>query len=233
MMPIVAIIPSLNPDETLVKLVSDLIDIGFTDIILVDDGSSEESKHIFKEISDKCILLEHTSNLGKGAGLKTAFKYYVENFDISNYKGVVTLDADGQHLPADVLSCSNRLIGDKAELILGTRNFNESSVPFKSKYGNKLTTIIFWAFFHKKILDTQTGLRVISNSFLTKCLAIPGDRFEYEINVLIDAVKDNIIIKEEFIETVYINSNRETHFNPLKDSLIIYREMFKAVWRKK
>lgn len=102
--PVVAIIPSLNPDSKLPEVVDGLFSVGFTDVLLVDDGSRAECRPIFDALAEQkgCTVLHHDVNRGKGRALKTAFSYYLENFDKATYCGVVTADADGQHLPQDI-----------------------------------------------------------------------------------------------------------------------------------
>ena len=214
--PVVCVIPSLNPDESLLKVIENLIQVGITDIVIVDDGSRKECEIIFSEAKNfGATVIKHAVNKGKGAALKTAFNYYFNNYDVNYYKGVVTADADGQHLATDIKKIADILIGsDKSamRMILGTRDFNEKNVPFKSRNGNKITTVVFEVLFGKKINDTQTGLRGISNQFLKRCVDLPQNRFEYEINMLIDAVKNNVIIEEAFIRTVYIDGNDGVKF---------------------
>ena len=229
--PIVAIIPSLNPDEKLPEVVKGLFAVGFSDVILVNDGSRQECVPIFQELSNLpgCVVLNHECNKGKGRALKTAFSYYLENYDPTCYYGVVTADADGQHLPQDIYKTAQSLMEDgkpKAHtMALGTRDFNEEHVPFKSRNGNKITTVVFKILYGKWINDTQTGLRAISNDFVKDCLEIRGERFEYEINMLIRGVLQKVEMVEVIIETVYFDNNRETHFHPVKDSIRIYRVM--------
>lgn len=233
--PVVCVIPSLNPDESLLKVIENLIQVGITDIVIVDDGSRKECEIIFSEAKNLgATVIKHAVNKGKGAALKTAFNYYFNNYNVSYYKGVVTADADGQHLATDIKKIADILIDNDnsaRRMILGTRDFNEKNVPFKSRNGNKITTVVFEVLFGKKINDTQTGLRGISNQFLKRCVDLPQNRFEYEINMLIDAVKNNVIIEEAFIRTVYIDGNRETHFRPFADSFKIYAVMFSAFFR--
>lgn len=231
--PVVVIIPSLNPDENLVKTVKNIIVQGFEKIIIVDDGSKSECQCFFEELSNltQVQIIHHDINKGKGAALKTAFTYYLHNYDQKTYTGVVTADADGQHLAEDIYKNALRLhneilVGETDVLVLGTRDFDNPIVPFKSKSGNKITTTIFKILYGKRINDTQTGLRGISNDYLKRCLKLQGERFEYEINMLIDAVVCGVKILEEQITTVYLNNNRETHFNPIKDSIKIYKVMF-------
>lgn len=235
--PVVAIIPSLNPDDKLPGVVDGLFACGFSDVILVDDGSRQECQPIFDRLAELpgCTVLHHEVNKGKGRALKTAFAYYLEHFDQQEYFGVVTADADGQHLPEDIYLTAKELIRDGREknhtIALGTRNFNEEQVPFKSRNGNKITTVVFQLLYGKRINDTQTGLRAISNDFTRMCLDIKGERFEYEINMLIRAVLEKLEIVEVIIKTVYFDNNRETHFHPVKDSFRIYKVMFASFLR--
>lgn len=242
--PVVAVIPSLNPDDKLPQTVDGLFRVGFTDIILVDDGSRPDCKPIFDALGERsgCTVLHHGENRGKGRALKTAFAYYLEQFDPGVYSGVVTADADGQHLPEDIYQTAKTLctsedidgqmcLKEKDTFALGTRNFDEEIVPFKSRNGNKITTMVFQLLYGRLIHDTQTGLRAIPNRFLPVCLATKGERFEYEINMLIEAVNRKMNIVEVPIQTVYFDSNRETHFHPVKDSVRIYRVMFGSFLR--
>ena len=221
---VVLIIPSLNPNHKLIEYVENSIKIGFKNIIIVNDGSDKKYNKYYDKISKykECIILKHKTNQGKGSALKTAFNYYINNF--KGFDGVVTADSDGQHLPNDTLNVAKSI--EKNSLVLGTRNFNKKQVPFKSKYGNKITTLIFKMLYGKKINDTQTGLRGLSNDFIETSLNLTGERFEYEINMLIVAVKNKIKIKEMSIRTIYIEKNKSSHFNPIKDSFKIYSVLF-------
>lgn len=223
---IVSLIPSLNPTEKLINYVNELIDIGFEKIIIVNDGSGEEYNKYFEQLEThkECIVLKHTINKGKGRALKTGFEYYLKNF--KDYDGIVTSDSDGQHSAKDTKLIACKLSQYNNSLILGSRNFDLKNVPFKSKSGNKITSFIFKLLYGKKINDTQTGLRGIPNNYIQSCLDLVGERFEYEINMLCDAVEQNIDIKEIIIETIYLNENQSSHFNPIKDSIRIYKVIF-------
>lgn len=230
--PVVALIPSLNPDEKLLQTVKGLFTAGFSNVLLIDDGSRQDCQPIFEELAllPGCTVLHHEVNKGKGRALKTGFQYYLENYDQHVFAGVVTADADGQHLPEDIYQSALPLLGEAA-LTLGTRNFNEEQVPFKSRNGNKITTTVFKLLYGKLINDTQTGLRGIANSYIPACLELKGERFEYEINMLIDAARKKLNIVEIPIQTVYFDNNRETHFHPVKDSIRIYRVMLASFFR--
>lgn len=224
-MKIVPIIPSLNPDNKLERLVDELIENDFKKIIIVNDGSSD--KEIFDKLEKKeeCIILTHDINKGKGCALKTAFKYYQESL-MDEYSGVITLDSDGQHSVSDVINISNVLV-DNDMFILGTRLFNTKETPLRNKTGNRITSYVFKWLYGVYLKDTQTGLRAIPNRLINLHLNTTGDRFEYEINALIDLVKVKEKILQIDIKTVYLeNSNKNSHFNPFKDSYRIYKIMF-------
>lgn len=225
-MKIIPIIPSLNPDYKLLKLVNDLISNDFNKIIVIDDGSNDKS--IFNTLAKKkeCIVLTHDINKGKGKALKTAFSYYKNNL-INDYLGVITLDSDGQHSIYDTINISS-LLANNDTFILGTRLFNVKETPLRNKMGNRITSFIFKKLYHVYLKDTQTGLRGIPNRLIDLHLNSAGDRFEYEINTLIDLVKSNEKIFQVDIKTVYLeNSNKNSHFNPFKDSYQIYKILFK------
>lgn len=229
----VILIPSLDPYEKTVELISELISVGIEKIIVVNDGSKKDSQQYFDKIgkNPECIILNHAVNLGKGRAIKTGLNYFLNTFSREEMSGIVTADADGQHSAEDIVKVAFRLTHEKESLILGTRDFNEEIVPFKSKNGNKITTAVFRLLYSKKINDTQTGLRGIPYEFTKTCLKLPGERFEYEINMLIKAVQEKINIVEEKIQTIYFNSNRATHFDTVKDSARIYRILFGCFFR--
>lgn len=253
----VIIIPSLNPDEKLIHYIDSLIKSGFEKIILVDDGSSEAGQKVLCEAGSmlECELLVHTVNMGKGRALKNAFNIYCQKY-AQDYLGVITVDSDGQHMIQDVIKLDEAFGKYQDTLILGVRDFDEPSVPFKSRLGNKMTRHILKVFIgcanmagaeyenrqnetackgrHRHlagISDTQTGLRAIPNKCIPNYLALSGERFEYETNILIEALRRRTKIHEIKIQTVYVNNNRETHFRPLADSAAIYGLIFTGFFR--
>ena len=222
---IVFLIPSLDPDEKMPSYVRELIEKGAKHILLVDDGSEESNKHFFNELKglNEVTILTHEVNKGKGRALKTAFEYILKN--MKDIKAVVTADADGQHACDDTINTGLKVL-ETNDVVFGTRNFNEDIVPFKSRNGNKITTFVFKLLYGKQVNDTQTGLRGLPIDFLDDCLNIEGERFEYEIGMLIKIVQDERNIYELPIKTIYYNSNRATHFDTFKDSFKIYKIMF-------
>ncbi len=223
---VTVVIPSLNPDEKLRKTVEDLIAVGFTDILLVNDGSAPEFTGNFPKDLPGCTLLTHEINRGKGAALKTAFRYYLEKKRQTS--GVITVDGDGQHIAEDVLRCAAAMC-ETGSLILGVRDFSEPHVPPRSRFGNKTTSLVFRLFCGLRISDTQTGLRAIPAKFLPDMIAVDGDRYEYETNMLLMMSSLNIPYREEKIHTVYIEENKTSHFRPIRDSIRIYGLILKFI----
>ena len=217
------VIPSLNPDKKLSLTVSSAIAAGIDDIILVDDGSSEEKRHYFIELEaayPQVTLLTHETNLGKGAALKTAFSYFLEHN--KERDGVVTSDGDGQHRIEDILACAGEMTNGEHTVVLGCRNFDTENVPAKSRFGNKITSLVFSLFFGMRISDTQTGLRAIPAKYVKDMMEVKGSRYEYETNMLLLMGQHGIPYREVKIETVYYDGNSASHFRPIYDSIRIY-----------
>ena len=217
------VIPSYEPDERLIELLDNLTDSGFEDILIVDDGSGMEYRHIFDEAEKKfdCKILRHHVNMGKGRALKDAFNYLLNNE--KDMIGCITADSDGQHTARDIKKCMDIMILNKQSLVLGSRDFTDDNVPAKSMFGNQITRKIMKVLYGVDVSDTQTGLRGIPRDFMKVLVNVDGERFEFETNMLV-ATKKKCKIIEVPIETIYDSKdNHSTHFNPIKDSIRIYR----------
>lgn len=149
----------------------------------------------------------------------------------SSTGGVITVDSDGQHSVEDVIKLDEAIQKDPLALHLGVRDFDDPSVPLKSKFGNKITKVVMKLLLGGAISDTQTGLRGISNELLPQYLTLFGERFEYETTMLIETLHAHIPICETTIQTIYINDNSETHFRPIQDSIAIYRLIFASFFK--
>lgn len=221
----VVIIPALNPPEQLVDYVEQLLLKDFVHIIVVDDGSIPDSEFVFNELRNigRCTVLVHERNKGKGRALKTAFSYCLTNFP--TIEGVITADADGQHILEDVCRVSDYFSKNSNDLVLGSRNFKKANVPKRSYIGNTITSFGFYLLFRRKLQDTQTGLRAIPFSHLKKMILLKGERYEYEINMLIYAKKQKLNISEVEIQTIYHNNNEGSYYRTIQDSLIIFNRI--------
>ena len=217
----IALIPAYQPDEKLIELVDRLCKDKL-EIVVVNDGSNK--KDIFNKIENKCHVIHHKVNKGKGRALKTGLEFIKEHY--SDKYIVITLDCDGQHTTEDAMKLFEYNVKHPKTLVLGSRAFDKN-VPLRSMLGNTITRHVYALVTGVTINDTQTGLRAFSNQLIDEMINIPGERFEYEINVLLKLAKERTPIKEIEIETIYLNDNKGSHFNAFKDSFKIYKEIFK------
>lgn len=223
----IIVIPAYKPKEILLDIVDDLYRY-FPYIIVVDDGSGEKYSALFERLKYKSVVLKHYVNLGKGRALKTAFNEAIHIMASESgiqWGGVITVDADGQHLVKDVVAVGG-MLGNENSLILGCRKFAGKGVPFRSRLGNIATRLVFRWLCGLNVSDTQTGLRGYPAEYLETCCKIDGERYEYETNVLLNTRKEDIKIREISIETIYEDQNNTSHFNPLFDSIKIYKVIF-------
>lgn len=219
---ILIIIPAYNPPIKLFESLLTKLEGAFKHVLIVNDGSDESFNDFFKKLEKKYHVLKHEYNLGKGEAIKTAYRFAYDNYkDVLAY---VVIDCDNQHDIEDMINCCKAAIEHPDSLVIGVRDFSLDTVPFKSKAGNKITRLMFKWLFNKDITDTQTGLRAISPTIVNKLLAVSGSRYNYELKCLITCCEENIPIVEVPIKTIYIENNKESRFNPVKDSFIIYKE---------
>ena len=211
------IIPAYKPAKELLGLLAQFQDNDEFLPVVVDDGSGADFLPIFDALPEGVTLLRHPENRGKGAALKTAFRHVLENCPQC---------PDGQHRYDDILKVCETAAAHPGTLVLGSRKF-EGDVPFRSRFGNGVTRKVFSVASGVSVYDTQTGLRAFDREALKRFVEIPGERYEYEINMLLTAAQSGMPIIEEWIETVYLEDNASSHFNPLKDSLKIYMCIFK------
>lgn len=218
------IIPALNPLPVLLRLVQDLNRAGFKHIVVIDDGSGEDFQSIITMVVQAgATVLRHAENRGKGAALKTGFGHARAH----GYSAVVTVDADGQHSPTDVVRVAERVLsGTNPTCVLGVRSFS-GNIPFRSKFGNTLTQKVFKAFSALSVSDTQTGLRGFSGALLPELCEIHGSRYEFEMEMLLWLAKERILVVELPIETIYFDNNVHSHFHPIIDSFRIYWVLFR------
>jgi glycosyltransferase involved in cell wall biosynthesis len=220
MKPII-IIPAYEPEASLTGLVDTLAANPDQLIVVVDDGSSPTCGPLFEAVARHAnvVLLRHAVNQGKGQALKTAMNHVLLHHP--DVPGVVTADADGQHLPHDIQAVAAALAAAPHQLWLGCRAFS-GDVPLRSRIGNRVTKLVFKAVFSQGVSDTQTGLRGIPTGLLPALLRCSAARYEFEMEMFVLAKQHGVALREVPIETVYIDGNRMSHFNPLLDSLRIY-----------
>lgn len=224
----IALIPAYKPNIQLLEFVKGIEEHGM-DCLIVNDGSGEEYLSLFHKIEreTEARVLSFPENRGKGAALKAGLEYLQkENAGLQGDFTLITLDADGQHLLKDALNLLSVAEEKKDTLILGSRTQSKDS-PLRSRIGNGITKEVFNLCTGVEVKDTQTGMRAFSGKMIPEMLDIPGERYEYEMNVLLYLAKEGVPMEEVPIETVYINDNAESHFDTVKDSYRIYKQILK------
>ena len=227
------VIPSYNPDVKLSMLVDELIMSGFSDIIIVDDGSDFGIRNVettFEYVKEKaeCTILHHPSNLGKGMALKTGFKFCMHNRNKDTI--VVTMDDDGEYSIPDVNACleiyEENHMEDKPVLI-ASRDFKAGTYSTKRYIINKVAGIAMTYLCGVDIKDVQTGLRIIPVKYMKNLLKIEGERFEYEINMLVELKYNNISTVEHIISKEKETTIRYADYNPIWDICRLIAVMLK------
>ena len=214
------LIPAYEPDEKLIALLKALRDGTDYEIVVIDDGSGAAFQQFFAEAAAFGTVLTHSENRGKGAALKTGISELLEH---SEAEAVVTVDADGQHRVEDAKRVVEALENAKARtLVLGERHFT-GNVPFRSKLGNAVSRLIFRFATGEKVYDTQTGLRAFRRELFEEFLTIPGDRYEYEMNMLLACSRMEVGISGIPIETLYIDGNKSSHYRAVADTFRIFK----------
>lgn len=217
----VILIPAYEPDERLVELVERLAaeDLG---ILVVNDGSSARCASVFDAVSKLAVVLHAEKNRGKGAALKLGMTALQEKFPEATH--FITADADGQHTVADILRVRKEL-QDGSEFVLTMRNLRRN-IPFRSKIGNDLSRFIYTLLTGHFFRDNQSGLRGFHVKHIDWLLQVKGEKYDYEMNALYHADKQHISITTIPIDTIYIDGNSSSHFDPIRDTLRIYRRLF-------
>jgi glycosyltransferase involved in cell wall biosynthesis len=215
------LIPAYRPGAALIDLVHSLRERGFSPIVAVDDGSGSACSEIFSRLSamEDVRVLRHAVNLGKGAALKTGMNFILVKYP--DAPGVITVDADGQHDPADVSEVARRFEERPESLVLGSRAF-AGDVPLRSRIGNSITQMVMRLVAGQRLSDTQTGLRAVPRRLMERMLRVPATGYEFELEMLIAAKHLGFHLIEQPIQTIYEPENPTSHFEPLRDSMRIY-----------
>ncbi|HNX16325.1 MAG TPA: glycosyltransferase family 2 protein [Bacilli bacterium] len=218
---VIVLIPSYEPDQEIINLVKELKNIGYPTIV-VNDGSNNSFDSIFEFLKENSIVIGYDENKGKGAALKYGIEHIRNNEPNINY--IITADGDGQHSCNDIDRVYQELKKTN-DLVFGVRHFGKN-VPFRSRFGNSFSKITRSLTTKEYIPDDQCGLRGFSRKYFGKMLEISGQKYEYEMNVLMLFQLRHYPIKYLKIETIYLNDNKSSHFSPFLDTFRIQCTIF-------
>ena len=221
----IVLVPAYEPDQRLVALVHRLHqEAPELKVLVVDDGSGPAYSQVFHAArAAGAVVVHHDVNRGKGRALKTGFRYAAELWP---HEDLVCADCDGQHTSEDILRVADKVAESRTAMVLGARQFT-GPVPSRSRVGNSITRRLFFLTTGISLSDTQTGLRAYPAEMLDWLCGVDGDRFEYELELLLRARSAGHQIVEVPIATVYLDGNSSSHFRPLQDSVRVYAPMIR------
>jgi glycosyltransferase involved in cell wall biosynthesis len=203
------IVPTYNNNKTLKRVLDSVLEYT-SNIIVVNDGSTDDTSNILKQYS-QLTQVHHPKNAGKGLALRNGFKKAIE----LNYNYALTIDSDGQHFASDIPKFIAEIENNKPVLLIGSRNMTQEGVPKKSSFGNKFSNFWFWFETGIKLEDTQSGYRLYPLKQIPKHYFT--NKFEFEIEVIVRSVWKGIPIKNIPIQVLYDPQERVSHFRPFKD----------------
>ena len=215
------LIPAYRPDHLLIELLINLKQEGF-DAVVVNDGSGEKFDDVFNEAEKYAVVLKQNINRGKGAALRLGFSYV--NLHPNNHNYVITCDADGQHAVKDIVRVNDKL-HETNNVVLGSRKFDKS-VPKRSRNGNFMSRLCRTLITKEYVPDDQCGLRGFPIKDVFNIITLPGDHYEYEMNVICNLQIKRLKFKEVPIETIYLDGNKSSHFKPNLDTFRIQRSIW-------
>lgn len=222
----VALIPSYQPDERLVSLVRRLNALGMDEVV-VDDGSGEVYSPLFDQARRDARVIRYANNRGKGYAIKCGLRFIRDHY--ADDTVVVTVDGDGQHDANDVARCAEAASAAGTAMVLGCRDFDDEVVPARSRLGNRATRVVYRLASGVSVSDTQTGLRAFPVALISFLVDVGGERYDYEMNVLMACPANGVEITEVPIRTIYEDGNACSHFRPLRDSALIYASILAFV----
>ncbi len=206
----VALVPAYNEENTVYTVVEGALKY-VTYVMVVDDGSKDITG--LKALEGGAFLFINRQNMGKGAAIRKGFEKILKLFDA---EAVILMDADGQHSPEDIPKLLNPIINREADLVCGYRNIStKAGMPIFRVISNKLTSFLLDLLFNVKVRDSQCGYRSINPKAFSK-LKLEENRFNIESELLIEAKKHNLRIREVEIMTIY--DRKDSKINPVKDA---------------
>jgi len=198
--------PAFNEEASLRTVLRDIEKEGFCKIIVVDDGSTDKTYAIAKEMG--CVALKHTLNRGKGAATQTG----LDAAKLLKAKIVVTMDADGQHVAKDIKSLVKPIQEKKCDVTLGSRLLSKKGMPLTRKIINLIGNIITYLFYGIYVTDSQSGFRAYSAK-ANALIDTTWDRYEFESEILQQIKNANLKYIEVPIKTMYTEHSKSKYNN--------------------
>jgi glycosyltransferase involved in cell wall biosynthesis len=203
MAPVIAVIPAYQAARTIGDVVRTTAE--HLPVLVVDDGSRDETASVARIAGAEVV--RQSPNQGKGAALRTGFRHALE----AGAEAVLTLDADGQHDPARVPAFLATWRDRGAPLVIGRRDFGQ--MPLSRRVANELGTWTFSRAVGRHIEDNQSGYRLIAEPLLSHLLQSTEAGFEFEVEMITDAIRAGLAIDWVPIPTIYADAG--SHIRPI------------------
>ena len=225
----ILLIPAYNPKIFLIGFIQQLLEKPFLQIIVVNDGSDESSTSIFEQLQqlERVTVLTHARNEGKGIAVKTGIAYILKTYQ--QFQGIVTVGADGQHEIEDVeLICnSTRIFGNS--FIVGVRDFKTKNMPRLRYVTYQIASLLFDIYYKKRLTDVQSGIRYLPREHLNWLVNSKGKGYEYDAEMLIEAINRGIQIYEVPIGKAKMTQNEFLQYDGVYHPMMV----MKRFWKKK
>jgi len=213
------VIAAYNEERSISKVISGLKKAGYTNIVVVDDGSKDNTYVVIKKLG--IHALQHIVNRGQGASLKTGIDYALkEGADI-----IVTFDADGQHRVEDIPAMIKPILDKKCDATIGSRFLTKSKMPLMRRITLKIGVMIMWLFYGVLMTDAHNGFRALSRSAAKK-IDITSDRMEHASQIIEEIYKKKIKYQEVSVIIEYTGYSMEKGHGGVRQACRVFGRMF-------
>lgn len=225
---VTAVIPCYNAGARVRPVVQGVLQV-LEHVIVVDDGCTDGCMISLEDLP--ILVVSLPQNQGKGHALLAGFRKALER---PGTKAVCVVDADGQHDPGEISKLLRAWEEQYGDLVIGARVFQRGQVPWGSWIGNQATRLLTALLVRRRLPDTQCGFRVLSRAFIEDILeAVPGGRYEMEMEILIKAIRDGRNVVSTPIATLYEPGNPSSHFHKVRDSILVYARLMRSVFARR
>ena len=226
---IVVLIPAYNAGKTVGDVVSGARKY-LPDLLVINDGSTDETKHAAEEAGARVV--SHPSQMGKGAALRTGFSILLGNdapFDVPD--GILTMDADGQHDPEDIPALVSAFVAGRGDLIVGSRMAQRENIPTYRLWPNLVGNFFLSRASGNRVEDSQSGMRVYSRALLST-ISLSASRFDLEAEAIIRSGKAGFEFCFIPIRAIYAEDHT-SNFRPVLDTFLISMIYLRSIiWRR-
>jgi glycosyltransferase involved in cell wall biosynthesis len=222
---LLAVIPALNAERTIGDVVRKTRE-QIHDVVVIDDGCSDRTADVAR--AEGATVLRHDVNRGKGASLKSGFAYGREH----GYDAVITLDADGQHLPSEIPKIITAWQESGADLVIGGRAHLFAHMLPRRRMANRFSAWAIAKAAGTRVSDSQSGFRLYTARLLRE-INLRSDGFDMESEVIIRAGVRKMRIVVTSVDLGFIDGLSTSHYRPLGDTLRIAWTALRArfFWR--